>query len=68
MVDEQRRPPYDKDIHLPDVKLTVGGGGPDLVGTGAVLWDTLAALNGAELETFYNALLRTLAGQTGMLG
>ena len=65
MVDEQRRPPYDKDIHLPDVKVTAGEGGEV---AGAELWETLAALNGAELETFYNALLRTLAGRAGMLG
>ena len=52
MTDEYAKPPYDRDIGVPE--------GYD--------WASLTARSGAELETHYVSLLRKLGEQEGMLG
>jgi type I restriction enzyme M protein len=52
MADEYAKPPYSRDVGIPD--------GYD--------WASLTALRGAELEAHYVKLLRKLGEQKGMLG
>ena len=52
MADEYARPPYNRDVGIPE-------------GYG---WTSLTVRRGAELEAHYVTLLRRLGGQKGMLG
>lgn len=65
MVDELNKPPYSKNIQLPRIKDIEGNEIPngDLCD-----WESLRTKNGAELESFYTQLLRTLSSEKGMLG
>ncbi|MGX5687118.1 N-6 DNA methylase [Chryseobacterium cucumeris] len=65
MVDELNKPPYNKNIPLPRIKDVEGKEIPD----GEICnWENLTSKNGAELESFYVQLLRTLSSEKGMLG
>lgn len=52
MADEYNQPPYNRDIGIPKEHN----------------WESLRGKKGAELETHYSAILRTLGQQKGMLG
>jgi len=52
MADEYGKPPYNRDIGIPD----------------EFAWPELKKRQGAELETFYVKLLREFSRQKGMLG
>lgn len=52
MADEYSRPPYNRDVGIPD----------------EYNWPTLKTKRGAELEVHYIEMLRELAGKRGMLG
>jgi type I restriction enzyme M protein len=52
MADEYSQPPYKKEVGIPD----------------DCTWDSLRTKKGAELETHYVHLLRTLGQQKGLLG
>jgi type I restriction enzyme M protein len=65
MADEMSRPPYNKEIYLPKVKDAEGNEIPD----GEICsWPNLSRKRGAELESFYTQLLRSLATEKGILG
>lgn len=65
MADELNKPPYNKGLKFPRLKDTEGNEIPD----GEICdWETLAGKRGAELESFYSQLLRTLSTEKGMLG
>lgn len=65
MADEQTKPPYNKKIDFPRLKDVEGNEIED----GEICnWTNLADKRGAELESFYVQLLRTLATERGMLG
>lgn len=65
MADELNKPPYNKGLKFPRLKDVEGNEIPD----GEICnWETLAAKRGAELESFYSQLLRTLSTEKGMLG
>ncbi|OQX02753.1 MAG: DNA methyltransferase [Thiothrix lacustris] len=65
MADEMSKPPYFKTIQLPCVKDTDGKEIPD---GKRCDWETLRKERGAELESFYTQMLRTLATEKGTLG
>lgn len=65
MVDELNKPPYDKNIQLPLIKDVNGN---ELKDGERCSWSNLRTKNGAELESFYTQLLRTLSTEKGMLG
>ena len=52
MADEYAKPPYDRDVGVPEV----------------YSWGSLTALRGADLEAHYVKVLRELGQQKGMLG
>jgi len=52
MADEYSKPPYNRDIHIPE----------------GLNWESLTDKSGAELEAHYVALLRELGQQPGMIG
>ncbi|MCB0501534.1 MAG: SAM-dependent DNA methyltransferase [Bacteroidetes bacterium] len=65
MADELNKPPYSKNLHFPNLKDVEG----NEIEAGEICnWETLSGKRGAELEAFYNQLLRTLATESGMLG
>ncbi|NLA15853.1 MAG: SAM-dependent DNA methyltransferase [Bacteroidales bacterium] len=65
MADELNKPPYNKGLVFPKMRDTEGKETPN----GEVCnWETLASKRGAELESFYSQLLRTLSTEKGMLG
>ncbi len=65
MADELNKPPYNKGLKFPRLKDVEGNEIPD----GEICnWETLAAKRGAELESFYSQMLRTLSTEKGMLG
>lgn len=65
MADEMSKPPYNKKIDFPQVKDAEGKEIPD----GDVCnWPNLASKRGAELESFYIQVLRSLATERGILG
>ena len=65
MADEMSKPPYDKNIHFPRVK---NAEGQEISDGDRCDWPTLCQKRGAELESFYSPLLRSLATERGMLG
>ncbi len=65
MVDELNKPPYSRNIKLPRIKDLEGN---EIVNGEFCNWESLRSKNGAELESFYVQLLRTLSGEKGMLG
>lgn len=65
MVDELNKPPYSKNIQLPRIKDIDGN---EITNGEFCDWESLRRKNGAELESFYAQLLRTLSSEKGMLG
>jgi type I restriction enzyme M protein len=65
MADELNKPPYNKGLVFPRLKNVEGKEIPD----GEIAnWETLSSKRGAELESFYSQLLRTLSTERGTLG
>ncbi len=65
MADELNKPPYNKDLHFPKLKNVEG---KEIEDADICNWETLSGKRGAELESFYSQLLRTLSTEKGMLG
>jgi len=65
MADELNKPPYKKGLQFPRLKNVEGKEIPD---ADICNWETLTGKRGAELESFYSQLLRTLSTERGMLG
>jgi type I restriction enzyme M protein len=65
MADEMSGPTYGKEIAFPRIKDVEGN---ELEDGEICNWDNLSKKRGAELESFYVQLLRSLATETGMLG
>lgn len=65
MADELNRPPNSKNLKFPKLKDVEGKEIPD---SETCTWETLAGKKGAELESFYSQLLRSLSTEKGMLG
>lgn len=65
MADELNKPPYNKGLHFPLLKDSEG---KEIGGEARCDWPTLSGKRGAELEVFYNQLLRSLSTEKGILG
>ena len=65
MADELNKPPYSKGLVFPRLKDVQGN---EILNGDICDWETLASKRGAELESFYSQLLRTLSTERGMLG
>lgn len=65
MADEMSKPPYSRNIKLPRLKDSEMKEIPDAE---LCNWETLSSKRGAELESYYNQMLRSLATESGMLG
>jgi len=65
MADELNKPPYSKGLVFPKLKDVEGKEIPD---SETCDWENLSSKRGAELESFYSQLLRTLSTEKGMLG
>ncbi len=65
MADELNKPPYSKGLKFPRLKDVEGN---EIENSELCDWETLAAKRGAELESFYVQLLRSLSTEKGMLG
>ena len=65
MADELNKPPYSKGLKFPRLKDVEGKETKD----GDICnWETLSSKRGAELESFYSQLLRSLSTEKGILG
>lgn len=65
MADELNKPPYNKGLKFPKLKDVEG----NEISDGEICnWQTLSSKRGAELESFYSQLLRSLSTEKGMLG
>ncbi|SEH05077.1 class I SAM-dependent DNA methyltransferase [Candidatus Venteria ishoeyi] len=65
MADEFNKPPYNKALKFPQIKDVEG----KQIEDGEICnWENLASKTGAELESFYIQLLRSLSTEKGMLG
>lgn len=65
MADELNKPPYNKGLVFPKLKDAEN----EEIEDGEICdWSTLSGKRGAELEIFYNQILRSLATEKGMLG
>ncbi|MEM8510467.1 MAG: class I SAM-dependent DNA methyltransferase [Bacteroidota bacterium] len=65
MADELNKPPYSKNLKFPRLKDVDGVEIPE---SEICNWETLSSKRGAELEAFYNQMLRSLSTELGMLG
>lgn len=65
MAEELTKPPYSKNLKFPRLKDSTG---TEIKDGEFCNWETLSSKRGAELEAFYNQLLRTLATEKGILG
>jgi type I restriction enzyme M protein len=65
MADELNKPPYNKGLTFPRLKDVEG---KEIEGGEICNWETLSGKRGAELESFYSQLLRSLSTGKGMLG
>src|SRR5690554_2074709 len=65
MADELNKPPYNKGLQFPRLKDVEG---KEIKDGEFCNWETLSGKRGAELEAFYNQLLRTLSTEKGILG
>ena len=65
MADELNNPPYNKGLKFPRLKDVEGN---EIKDGEFCDWETLSGKRGAELEAFYNQLLRTLSTEKGILG
>jgi type I restriction enzyme M protein len=65
MADEMNKPPYNRGLKFPRLKDTEGNEIKD----GEICnWETLTGKRGAELESFYSQMLRSLSTERGILG
>ncbi|WP_372745961.1 N-6 DNA methylase [Lutibacter sp.] len=65
MADELNKPPYSKNLAFPKIKDAENNEIED----GEICnWPTLSGKRGAELEVFYNQMLRSLSTEKGILG
>ena len=65
MADELNKPPYNKGLNFPRLKDVESKETKD----GEICnWETLSSKRGAELESFYSQLLRSLSTEKGILG
>jgi len=65
MADELNKPPYNKGLKFPKLKDVEG---KEIEDGEICNWETLSGKRGAELESFYSQLLRSLSSEKGMLG
>jgi type I restriction enzyme M protein len=65
MADELNKPPYNKGLKFPRIK---DSSGQEIKDGDFCNWETLSGKKGADLETFYNQLLRSLSTEKGTLG
>ena len=65
MADELNKPPYNKGLVFPKLKDVEGN---EVADAEIANWETLSSKRGAELESFYSQLLRTLSTEKGTLG
>lgn len=65
MADELNKPPYNKGLVFPKLKDVEGN---EVAAAETANWETLSDKRGAELESFYSQLLRTLSTEKGTLG
>ncbi len=65
MADEMNKPPYFKGLQFPRMKDTEGN---EITDGEICDWETLSSKRGAELESFYSQMLRSLSTEKGMLG
>jgi len=65
MADELNKPPYNKGLKFPKLKDVEGN---EVADAEVANWETLSSKRGAELESFYSQLLRTLSTEKGTLG
>ncbi|MFW5657240.1 MAG: type I restriction-modification system subunit M [Bacteroidota bacterium] len=65
MADELNKPPYNKGLKFPRLKDVEGH---EIKDGEFCDWETLSGKRGAELEAFYNQLLRSLSTEKGILG
>ena len=65
MADELNKPPYSKNLTFPRLKDVDG---VEIDDSEICNWETLSAKRGAELDAFYNQMLRSLSTESGMLG
>ena len=65
MADELNKPPYNKGLRFPKLKNVEG---EEIKDAELCNWENLIDKRGAELESFYSQLLRSLATEKGMLG
>ena len=65
MADELNKPPYNKGLTFPKLKDVEG---KEIADGETANWETLSSKRGAELESFYSQVLRTLSTEKGTLG
>jgi type I restriction enzyme M protein len=65
MADELNKPPYNKNLKFPKIKDVEGN---EITNGELCNWEILSGKRGAELESFYSQLLRSLSTEKGMLG
>lgn len=65
IADELSKPPYSKPLYFPRIKDVEGN---EIVDGDFCNWENLASKRGAELESFYSQLLRSLSTERGILG
>ncbi len=65
MADELNKPPYNKGLVFPKLKDVESN---EIADSETCNWETLSGKRGAELESFYSQLLRTLSTEKGTLG
>ncbi len=65
MADELNKPPYSKGLVFPHLKDVDGN---EIADADICSWENLCSRRGAELESFYSQLLRSLSTERGMLG
>jgi len=65
MADELNKPPYSKGLKFPRLKDVEG---KETKNGDICNWETLSNKRGAELESFYSQLLRSLSTEKGILG
>ncbi len=65
MTNELNKPPYNKGLKFPRIKDVEG---KEIANGEFCNWETLSGKRGAELESLYSQLLRSLSTEKGMLG
>lgn len=65
MADELNKPPYSKNLAFPKIKDSEN---KEIEDGEICNWPTLSGKRGAELEVFYNQMLRSLSTEKGILG